>query len=523
MTELSEAIVSEGQPHESTTETDSESLLPLCDLAGYACFVSWAFAIGWFEGLTPLPGSGEAGFFLLRLPLFLGVALSSCLFFLTGGKTPDPTRSKFLEACSFICCLVCPLTFFVTLPVEAVMVLWFIAGVGQSSCFFIWALRLKVLSRKQQLHAVCGAFIIAGFALSLLPFMEQGMTRGTLALLPLGSYVCLVFARRHFSGSTEKRRTKGLTKKGGFQSFRAQIPFEDDRRFILMKGVHAILYATFLGFSTCAALAPWLYPANEIVLGLANAAAAIAMVAALHVNEKRTCNDLPRLLIPVTGTGMLLLGVLWPHPTLLVFCAVLFMLCACYEILNAHTTYAYSSYDSIRCLWELYSSKAGTGLGFLLGWGTATGILFVLRYDRTALLIVGFLLFVLIATVNDLLFKKSKLVFGTVMVDEETQLGVLDAKLGELALPNKGKWRTACNDLSERYRLSPRQKEIFFLLAKGRNVQYIKEELVLSTPTVKSHVYSIYQKMDIHSHQELINIIEQTVRAKGGEFSTNHP
>ena len=66
--------------------------------------------------------------------------------------------------------------------------------------------------------------------------------------------------------------------------------------------------------------------------------------------------------------------------------------------------------------------------------------------------------------------------------------------------------------IRDRYKLSPRQKEIFLLLAKGRNVQFIRDELVLSTPTVKSHIYNIYQKMGVHSHQELIDLVENGVK-----------
>lgn len=35
---------------------------------------------------------------------------------------------------------------------------------------------------------------------------------------------------------------------------------------------------------------------------------------------------------------------------------------------------------------------------------------------------------------------------------------------------------------------------------------------MLSTPTVKSHIYNIYQKMGVHSHQELIDLVENGVK-----------
>ncbi|MEA5020666.1 MAG: helix-turn-helix transcriptional regulator [Gordonibacter sp.] len=62
--------------------------------------------------------------------------------------------------------------------------------------------------------------------------------------------------------------------------------------------------------------------------------------------------------------------------------------------------------------------------------------------------------------------------------------------------------------LARRCHLSPREVEVFFLLAKGRNRAFISEELVIGDETTKSHIKSIYRKVDVHSQQELINRIE---------------
>ena len=55
---------------------------------------------------------------------------------------------------------------------------------------------------------------------------------------------------------------------------------------------------------------------------------------------------------------------------------------------------------------------------------------------------------------------------------------------------------------------NPREP-INILLAKGRNRAYIREELVIGDETVKSHVKSIYRKADVHSQQELIDLLER--------------
>lgn len=56
--------------------------------------------------------------------------------------------------------------------------------------------------------------------------------------------------------------------------------------------------------------------------------------------------------------------------------------------------------------------------------------------------------------------------------------------------------------------LTPKETEVFTMLAKGRNSAFIQEKLVVSKNTVKTHVKHIYQKLDIHSHQELIDFVE---------------
>ncbi len=48
-------------------------------------------------------------------------------------------------------------------------------------------------------------------------------------------------------------------------------------------------------------------------------------------------------------------------------------------------------------------------------------------------------------------------------------------------------------------------------MARGRNRDYIQEALVISKNTVKVHVKHIYQKMDVHSHQELIDMVVSTL------------
>lgn len=71
-------------------------------------------------------------------------------------------------------------------------------------------------------------------------------------------------------------------------------------------------------------------------------------------------------------------------------------------------------------------------------------------------------------------------------------------------------FQARCKELAELYKLGPRETEVFLLLARGRNNRYIQEKLVLSRNTVKAHIKHIYTKMDIHDHQELIDMVEES-------------
>lgn len=59
------------------------------------------------------------------------------------------------------------------------------------------------------------------------------------------------------------------------------------------------------------------------------------------------------------------------------------------------------------------------------------------------------------------------------------------------------------------YGLSKRETEIFLMLAQGRSRPYIRDSLYLSKNTVATHVRHIYEKMGIHSQQELIDLVEK--------------
>lgn len=59
------------------------------------------------------------------------------------------------------------------------------------------------------------------------------------------------------------------------------------------------------------------------------------------------------------------------------------------------------------------------------------------------------------------------------------------------------------------FKLSPREVDILRLLSKGRSVPYMRDALVISKSTIETHIKHLYAKTDVHSRQELIDLLEE--------------
>jgi DNA-binding CsgD family transcriptional regulator len=73
--------------------------------------------------------------------------------------------------------------------------------------------------------------------------------------------------------------------------------------------------------------------------------------------------------------------------------------------------------------------------------------------------------------------------------------------------------------ISKKYHLSKRETQVLELLVQGRGVPYIAKTAFISQNTVKSHIKNLYQKMNVHSRDELLDTVYGTGQpAVGGVF-----
>lgn len=76
-------------------------------------------------------------------------------------------------------------------------------------------------------------------------------------------------------------------------------------------------------------------------------------------------------------------------------------------------------------------------------------------------------------------------------------------------ISNSAARKERCTTLGKKYGLTKREIEVFGLLLEGKNARDIENILYISRYTAKTHIGSVYRKIDVHSQQDLIDMFSQ--------------
>lgn len=73
-----------------------------------------------------------------------------------------------------------------------------------------------------------------------------------------------------------------------------------------------------------------------------------------------------------------------------------------------------------------------------------------------------------------------------------------------------------CASVAARYDLTPRERDVFLLIARGRTLGVVSRELNIAEGTARTHMGHIYAKLGVHRQQELIDLVEaEPVESEG--------
>lgn len=167
----------------------------------------------------------------------------------------------------------------------------------------------------------------------------------------------------------------------------------------------------------------------------------------------------------------------------------------------AYTCFGMFSWILVSALCNRYEQKRLRSFAFIrAAW--AAGPLLGLLLGRHILHVSGLnplpvFLAMVLATIS--------VVSASTMVFTESDL---TRAMDIVPLERRNRYQLKCANVIRRYDLSEREGEIMIMLAKGRNLPFIQNQLHLSKSTISTHRQHIYQKLDIHSQQELMDMVE---------------
>lgn len=104
-------------------------------------------------------------------------------------------------------------------------------------------------------------------------------------------------------------------------------------------------------------------------------------------------------------------------------------------------------------------------------------------------------------------------VMGTFVLLSEHELAsrwgaaFLEGDAADSAILRKQEVADRCNELAKRFGLTARESEVLLLLAQHKTAGVIERELFIANGTAKAHIRHIYQKLDIHSRDELFDML----------------
>ncbi|NTU88766.1 MAG: helix-turn-helix transcriptional regulator [Actinobacteria bacterium] len=373
--------------------------------------------------------------------------------------------------------------------------LWAVSALGGISLLLLWSNFLSSLEHKTIMFSTTASFGMAAFIFIVVSYMQPVPALVATIIMPMASAVMFLCIR-----SSVSERVPVVSAK------------ESDRRSLITWKSFAAACANCicLGFAFyCTSLVP-MWPYGVLILGVVVIAACIGMAIDGCGKERFTEDVQLKLFLPCATVGILPMAFLGPTGKL---ACVAFLLLAFVPqaITNINAISENVHICELQPIRIFSLGRIGNATGALIGF--AVGYLAFnsdIKGQLTAMAVsLGILfIFIIIATF---------VLEGHYPVEEADDLADLPSMEGTIVPPGesfameqgKGLWKLRCEIFAQNYGLSPRQAEVLFLLAKGRNASYIQEKLVVSNHTVKAHIYNIYQKAEVHSRQELINLIEK--------------
>ena len=445
------------------------------------CFC-WAFQLSFAHfGIIQniVPAHYEAGVLAERLSLpfaVLALALAATRLSRPVGLRKGPWVAGFFQALAIACICASALTGVhgaILVPVAGLFV-----GVSSGMFLSLWHRFFGTQERGRAIVIMVSSWLLANCIAKALPLLPHPAVLAILALIlpPLSTGTLLKSAR--------------------LDSFQGSFPaFREAARDLWRPSVSLMLLALFWQLFLWLSHAGENGSAGDLDIALIFVAAAFTL--ALSCSDSFGAGRVFQALVPVVATLLVVFpfapvgqSELFRNAFLLCFEVLCFsLMCLCVETSQAKSwepQYVFS----LVLLPEYFGLGAGYAGGMLLD-AVKTGIPLL----SIGASLVGIYLLCITA-------------FLVLRVRGSGRKG--EAKKG--SSPENDASLPSLQAIAKEKRLTRRETEVFMYLAKGYSLPSIGEELCVSVNTLKRHTSNIYAKMEIHTRQELIALVQEALR-----------
>lgn len=458
---------------------------------GLSFFFAWFFALYTNPVLIP-HGVGSQPGSILRLSLIAGVVISLLVTWRLSGALASPRGANVLLVSAIVTSSVwaLPVLSGGLSPVVQIST-WALTGIGYAALLLLWGVFLCTLGHRQALLYPALAVGLGTLLCMSMAALKDTAVIAAAVMLPLLSAGLFVMTQGGFPLVADPH--------GALESGR-RASFADLWRSI----VAIVAHSTCLGFALYYLTMESGRGYALFLAGLAIVAASVLMVTDAARSQRIDEGLQLKMLAPMAALGLLPVAFVgqagWLVCCLFLLAGFMTQYILAWSAVSEHTR-VYQLAPIAAFSYGRLGNVAGVGIGYLLGiltfHGAAPGQLTTPAVPSAIVLV---------------------LVFAQAYVLREHypyRLEALEPSAGEqkpAAMRGGGEggsWHRRCEQFSDYHHLSPRQKEVLVMLAKGRNAEYVQEKLFISGHTAKAHIYNIYRKTDVHSHRELIDCIEQ--------------
>lgn len=453
--------------------------LPLC-LFGFACIRAWDdVAFTRYASLFPERGwMGEDLFLIVMVVVFAPLALFARRVAPLHGKAwPVPVATTMLMA-SVACDAATPMA-----PAAAPLLVGtsvIFAGAGAALSILLWAELQSCFDPFYVILYVSGSFLLGGIAGWLVVGMGAAQGVFVKLLLPLLSAICLRRGYDYVPKEDLPKRTWG--------------PMRFPWGLVVVLGVYQFVFGLHHAVDIASV--------NPSVWGTV-AASAMLFFGTLLLSRRLDVAFVYRTPFVLMVCGLLI--------TLLTFSASnvvasLFISTAytlmflVLTIVLCDISHRYGISVLVLCGIQEVVTVTIVG-GDLVSDAMDAGAIPLAMSDTTV--VVGLTILVVVATVA-LLFERSS--------SRDWGLAFFGADKATIGV-GEDRHSLRCNEIADRCRLSPREREVFLKLTGEGSFSSIAEELCIAPGTLKSHSRRIYQKLGVHSRKEMLDLVDHAPRS----------